>query len=90
MEKLVSKEREYRPATAENNRPFTKKRQLIVRALAEYGDYTDAVSLYLNLRKKHDISIASVYITLKLMAEMGFAATRMDSEGKKIEYKAVV
>lgn len=72
---------------AENGLICTPHRLLVASKLQELDRYADAVSLWLQLKQdKHPISINSVYLSLKLLANAGLTSERKTTS-KQWEYR---
>jgi Fe2+ or Zn2+ uptake regulation protein len=70
-------------------RRLTSQRQLLLEVLAECDDHLDAEAIYA-LAKERDpnISLATVYRTLKVLKEVGIVQERrLDREGQKHHYE---
>ena len=70
-------------------RRLTSQRRLVLEVLAECEDHVDAEDIYA-LAKERDpnISLATVYRTLKMLKEVGIVQERLlDREGQKHHYE---
>ncbi|MCK9172624.1 MAG: transcriptional repressor [Desulfuromonas thiophila] len=62
---------------AKHNLKVTRQREIILEAFLQSPSHLSAEELYLRLRKEHpNIGYATVYRTMKLLAECGIAAQR--------------
>ncbi len=72
-----------------SGRRLTSQRRLLLQVLAECDDHLDAEAIYA-LAKERDpnISLATVYRTLKVLKEVGVVQERvLDREGQKHHYE---
>lgn len=70
-------------------RRLTSQRRLLLKVLAECEEHLDAEAIY-ELAKEQDpnISLATVYRTLKVLKEVGLVEERiLDREGQKRQYE---
>lgn len=69
---------------------LTNKRATLITAFYNLPDFKDAESFWLMLKAKGlQISRASVYRTLQLLADNGFAERRKDKPARYYLYKAI-
>jgi len=74
---MVSVQDQFRAYLAKHNLKVTRQRQIILGAFLSSPSHLSAEELYIRLRKKHpNIGYATVYRTMKLLAESGIAAER--------------
>ena len=74
---MSSVQEQFRAYLAKHNLKVTRQRQIILDAFLSSPSHLSAEELYIGLRKKHpNIGYATVYRTMKLLAESGIAAER--------------
>ncbi len=63
----------------------TKQRNIIIEIFLDQGGHVSAEDLHAKVRKKgHNIGLATVYRTLNLLKEGGFADQKQFSDGKSV------
>lgn len=74
---MSSVQDQFRAYLAKHHLKVTRQRQIILDAFLSSPSHLSAEELYIRLRKKHpNIGYATVYRTMKLLAESGIAAER--------------
>lgn len=74
---MSSVQEQFRTYLAKHRLKVTRQRQIILDAFLSSPSHLSAEELYIRLRKKHpNIGYATVYRTMKILAESGIAAER--------------
>jgi Fur family ferric uptake transcriptional regulator len=72
---MSSVQEQFRAYLAKHHLKVTRQRQIILDAFLSSPSHLSAEELYIRLRKKHpNIGYATVYRTMKILAESGIAA----------------